>query len=130
MPPGIVRRKRGNAMYNKNERTMGVYVEAGAYARLLSDIGTKAAVAMSKILPAKETDRLVNLLHRLDEVKCKADDQLFRDFPDLGHEGTDVFYGTLSEEPQNQLDAEVISTAKQKAMALFGDEAQGASDAD
>ena len=99
---------------------MEMYVEAGAYARLLSDIGTKAAVAMSKILPAKETDRLVNLLHRFDEVKCKADDQLFRDFPDLGHEGTDVFYGTLSQEPENELDRKVISTAKQKAMAQFG----------
>lgn len=98
-------------MYNKNERTMEVYVEAGAYARLLSDIGTKAAVAMSKVLPAKETDRLVNLLNRFDEIKCKADDQMFRDFPDLGHEGTAVFYGTLSEEPESELEENVISAA-------------------
>ena len=111
-------------MYNKNERTMEVYVEAGAYARLFSDIGTKAAVAMSKILPAKETDRLVNLLHRFDEIKSKADDQLFGDFPGIGHEGTDVFYGTLGAEPRNPLDEEVISTAKAKAAELFGDECQ------
>ena len=106
-------------MYNKNERTMEAYVEAGAYARLLSDIGTKAAVTMSKVLPAKETDRLVNLLNRFDEIKSKADDQLFRDYPALGHEGTDVFYGTLGQEPRNQLDEEIISIAKQKAMGLF-----------
>ena len=117
-------------MYNKNERTMEVYVEAGAYARLLSDVGTKAAVAMSKVLPAKETDRLVNLLHRFDEVKSKADDQLFRDFPQIGNEGTDVFYGTLSAEPRNKLDAEVIGTAKAKAAELFGDGERGNSDAD
>ena len=117
-------------MYNKNERTMEVYVEAGAYARLLSDIGTKAAVAMSKILPAKETDRFVNLLYRFDEVKCKADDQLFTDFPKIGNEGTDVFYGMLSTEPRNELDAEIISAAKAKAAELFDDEAQGNSDAD
>ena len=106
-------------MYNKNERTMEVYVEAGAYARLLSDIGTKAAIAMSKVLPAKEADRLVNLLHRFDEVKSKADDQLFRDFPQIGNEGTDVFYGTLSTEPRNELDGKVISAAKQQAKGLF-----------
>lgn len=106
-------------MYNKNERTMEVYVEAGAYARLLSDIGTKAAVAMSKVLPAKETDRLVNLLNRFDEIKCKADDQMFRDFPDLGHEGTAVFYGTLSEEPESELEENVISAAMQQAKGLF-----------
>lgn len=121
-------------MYNKNERTMEVYVEAGAYARLLSDIGTKAAVAMSQILPAKETDRLVSLLHRFDEVKSKADNQLFRDFPDLGHEGTAVFYGTLSEDAEGGLEEDVIRTAKAKAAELFGytssEELQGISDAD
>ena len=106
-------------MYNKNERTMEVYVEAGAYARLLSDIGTKAAVAMPKVLPAKETDRLVNLLNRFDEIKCKADDQMFRDFPDLGHEGTAVFYGTLSEEPESELEENVIIAAMQQAKGLF-----------
>lgn len=106
-------------MLNKNERTMEVYVEAGAYARLLSDIGAKAAVAMSKVLPAKDVDRLVILLNRIDEIKCKADDQLFRDFPQIGHEGTDVFYGTLSQAPENELDVEVISAAKQKAKDLF-----------
>lgn len=113
------RRKCDVAMLNKNERTMEVYVEAGAYARLLSDIGTKAVVEMSKIIPAKETDKFVKLLSGIDEIKCKADDQLFRDFPKIGNEGTDVFYGTLSAEPRNGLDEEVISTAKQKAAELF-----------
>ena len=117
-------------MLNKNDRTMEVYVEAGAYARLLSDIGTKAAVAMSKVLPAKETDRLAVLLNRFDEIKCKADDQLFRDYPELGNEGTDVFYGTLSQEPRNELDEEVIRTAKSRFSDLFGDEARGSGDAD
>ena len=117
-------------MYNKNERTMEVYVEAGAYARLLSDIGTKAAVAMSQILPAKETDRLVNLVNRFDEIKCKADDQLFRDFPGIGQEGTAVFYGNLSQEPDCKLDEEVIGLAKDKFSELFGDGERGNSDAD
>jgi len=121
-------------MLNKNERTMEVYVEAGAYARLLSDIGAKAAVAMSKVLPAKDVDRLVILLNRIDDIKCKADDQLFRDFPQIGHEGTDVFYGTLSQEPDCKLDEEVIGLAKAKAAELFDDtsseELKSASDAD
>lgn len=108
-------------MVNKNERTMEMYVEAGAYVRLLSDIGSKAVVAMSKVLPAKDADRLVVLLNRIDEVKSKADDQLFRDYPKLGNEGTDVFYGTLGEAPRNELDAEVIAVARQKTMALFVD---------
>ena len=106
-------------MFKKTDRTMEVYVEAGAYARLLSDIGTKAAVAMSKVLPAKEIDKFVKLLSRIDEIKCKADSQLFSDFPQVGNEGADVFYGTLRDEPRNELDAEVIGAARQKAAELF-----------
>ena len=106
-------------MLNKNERTMDTYMEAGAYARLLSVIGTKAVVEMSKVLPAKDADRLVVLLNKIEEIICKADDQLFRDFPGIGNEGTDVFYGTLNAEPRNGLDRKVIQMAKQKAMELF-----------
>ena len=106
-------------MLNKNKRTMEVYVEAGAYARLMTDIGVKAAVAMSKVLPAKESDRLVVLLNRIGEIKCKADDQLFRDYPDLGNEGTDVFYGTLRDGPRNKLDEEVIRKANSLIVELM-----------
>lgn len=109
---------------------MEVYVEAGAYARLLSDIGAKAVVAMSKILPAKEADRLVVLLNKIDEFKCKTDDQMFRDFPDLGHVGAAVFYGTLNQEPDCKLDAEVIGAAKDKFSELFGGEVRSCDYAD
>ena len=118
LPPGIVRRRRKN-MYNKNERTLEQYLTAGAYARLLSDVGAKASVAMSTILPAKDADRLVSLLNKIDEVISRADDQLFRDFPQLGHEGTAVFYGTLSQEPDCELDRQMICMAKMKAEELF-----------
>ena len=106
-------------MLKKNERTMDTYMEAGAYARLLSVIGTKAVVEMSKVLPAKDSDKFVVLLNRIDEIISKADDQLFKDFPGIGNEGTDVFYGTLNAEPRNGLDRKVIQMAKQKAMELF-----------
>ena len=106
-------------MLNKNERTMEAYVEAGAYARLLSDIGAKAVVSISKILPAKDADRLVVLLNKIEEIICKADDQLFRDFPGIGNKGADVFYGTLSAQPRNELDEKVVQMAQQKATELF-----------
>ena len=106
-------------MLNKNERTLEQYLEAGAYARLLSDIGAKAAVTLSKVLPAKDSDKLVRLLNKIDEVISRADDQLFRDFPQLGHEGTAVFYGTLSQKPDCELDKQMICMAEKKAMELF-----------
>ena len=99
---------------------MEVYLEAGACARLLHDIGTKTAVVMSQILPAKDSDRLVVLLNRIDEIKSKAEDQLFRDHPQIGYKARDVFYGTLKEKPQSEMDEEVIAKAKKKAGELFG----------
>ena len=106
-------------MKKKSERTMEVYKEAGAYARLLSDISAKAVVSMSKVLPAKDVDRFVVLLRKINEYTSKADAQLFTDFPGIGDEGKDVFYGALDSEPRNGLDKEVIQMAKQKAMELF-----------
>ena len=98
---------------------METYVEAGAWARLLTEVGAKAAVSLSKVLPARESDKLVRLLNSFDEIKCKADEQLFNDFPGLHHEGTNVFYGNLGEEPMSELDGEVIRTAKAHTMKLF-----------
>ena len=77
-------------MLNRNGRTLEQYLEAGAYTRLLSDVGIS-----------------------------KADDKLFRDFQQLGHEGTAVFYGTLSQEPDCELDKQMICMAEKKAMDLF-----------
>ena len=86
---------------------------------LLSDIGAKAVVSISKILPAKDSDRLVVLLNKIEEIICKADDQLFRDFPGIGNKGADVFYGTLSAQPRNELDEKVVQMAQQKTTELF-----------
>ena len=98
---------------------METYVEAGAWARLLTEIGGEATVAMSKVLPASESDKLVRLLNKFSEIKCKADDQLFRDFPSVGHDGTAVFYGSLTAETRSKLDEEVIRTAAEKVMSIF-----------
>ena len=107
-------------MKSKNNRTMEQYLETGALARLLSDVGAKTAVAMSRILPAKESDKLAGLLHRIGEIVSKTDSQMYKDFPDIGHEGAAVFYGTLSGEPRNELDGKVMDAAKEKALELFG----------
>ena len=117
-------------MLYRKDRTMETYIKAGAYARLLFDIGNKAAEALSCVLPAKDTDRLLVLLNKIDWIKSKADTQLFTDYPGLGHEGTSVFYGPLNYAPENELDERVISEARRMAAALFGDADQDGSYAD
>ena len=44
---------------------------------------------------------------------------MLSDYPELGHEYTDVFYGTTKGEMRNEVDAEIIGIAKVAADELF-----------
>lgn len=107
------------AMYTKKDRTLEEYKRAGGEMRLFKTLGTKMAVDLSKILSAADTDKLIHALNKIDEVCCKADDNLFRDHPDVGNEYTDVFYGSVGAAPRNALDAEMIERARAAANGLF-----------
>ena len=106
-------------MKNKEKHAMGNYLEAGAAMRLLTEVGNKAISAASAILSAKDADKFVHYLNGLDLLKAKADTNLFDDYPELGHEGTNVFYGRLKDKPESDLDTEVINMAKAMAEDLF-----------
>ena len=107
-------------MINKNDRTMEVYRKAGAEMRLLKHLGTKTAVDVSKVLSAKDTDRLMRALNTIETVCSRAEDNMFRDYPELGNAYTDVFYGSVDMEPRNDVDREIIDLARTAANELFG----------
>ena len=52
-------------------------------------------------------------------VCSHAEDNMFRDYPELGNEYTDVFYGSVGSSPRNSLDEEIIEKAKQVSGGLF-----------
>lgn len=98
---------------------MEAYKAAGASVRLLNEVATNAVVKMSMILPVKETDRLVVLTNRINDIASKAESQMYTDHPELSAEFTDVFYGNLSDEPRTDVDAEVIQLAKEQMENRF-----------
>ncbi len=49
----------------------------------------------------------------------KAEDNMFRDHPDLTDEYLDVFYGSTEMEPRNDVDRKVIAMAREAADGLF-----------
>ena len=106
-------------MLAKKNRTIDEYKKAGAEMRLFKNLGTKLAVDISKVLSAQDTDKLLRALNRIDEVCSRAEDNMFSDFPELGNEYIDVFYGNVSDEPRNHLDGEIINLAKQVSDELF-----------
>jgi hypothetical protein len=112
-------------MLSKKERTWEAYVEAGATMRLANEILCRLGVDLSQILPAKESDRLLRFYWGIfSHLNSCAEEQLFQDFHEMveagkGHDMIRVFYGNLSREPENEIDAEVIKKAKEIADGFF-----------
>lgn len=106
-------------MITRNEREIDVYENTGAYMRLLKTVGTKAVVAISPVLHAKDTDKFLKALNSIDEICSKADSNMFSDHINLGNEYVDVFYGDLASEPRNDVDEKIITMAKESADELF-----------
>ena len=106
-------------MYTKKDRTLDEYKRAGSEMRLFKQLGTTLAVDISKVLSAADTDKLLKALSKIDAICSKAEDNMFHDYPNLGTEYIDVFYGCVNAEPRNDLDAEIIDRAKKISHDLF-----------
>lgn len=106
-------------MKRNKKRSIDEYKKAGAEMRLFKQLGTKLAVDISAVLPAKETDKLLRALKRIDEVCSHAEDCMFADYPEVSNEYLDVFYGSVNDKPRNSIDEEVITLAREVADGLF-----------
>lgn len=106
-------------MIRAKDRTIDVYKRVGAEMRLLKSILSKVTVDVSNVMTATETDKLIKELDRICLICSKAEENMFKDYPDLSNEYTDVFYGALNYEPRNEVDAGIIETAKRVADELF-----------
>ena len=106
-------------MLQKNRRTVDTYKKVGAKMRLLKTLGTKVAVEISQVLSASDTEKLLRALEKIDEVCSKAEDNMFRDHPELPDEHVDVFYGSVDKEPRNEIDEEIIRMAREAADGVF-----------
>jgi len=106
-------------MLQKKDRTMDKYKKVGAEMRLFKELGGRMVVDASEVLSAQDTDTLLRILNRFDIVCSRAEDNMFRDYPELGGEYTDVFYGDVSDTPRNAVDAEITEKARQLAGGLF-----------
>lgn len=106
-------------MLNKKDRTMEKYVKAGASIRLLNDVYCNALVEVSKILPAKDMRLLEAFQTKLWIATSRCEEQMYSDYPDLGHEGTAVFYGDLGFKRHTKIDDQVLAEAKEQVKEMF-----------
>ena len=94
-------------MIQRKDRTLDAYEDAGAVLRLLKTLGTKAAVEVSPILHAADTDKLLRALDKVDEICSRAEENMFRDYPQLPSQYIDVFYGAANGQPLNEVDEKI-----------------------
>ena len=106
-------------MLQKKRRTVDTYMKAGAKMRLFKTLGTRMVVDISRVLSASDTQKLMRALDKVDEICSKAEDNMFRDHPELPNMYIDVFYGNIGDEPRNDVDREVITLAREAADGLF-----------
>ena len=106
-------------MLQKSRRTVDTYMKAGAKMRLMKTLGTRTVVEISQVLSASDTQKLMRALDKIDEICSKAEDNMFRDHPELSDEYIDVFYGSTEAEPRNYIDLEMIRMAREAADGLF-----------
>ena len=102
-------------MLNKDERTIAVYMKAGALMRLYKTIGAKLFDAVGMVISAADRKKLLCALHGIGSVCSNAEDNMFRDHPNLSDQYTNVFYGSTESEPRSDVDKAVLAMVRETA---------------
>ena len=100
-------------------RTIELYKQIGAEFRMMKDVTTKLCMDASKVLSPSETEKMTRALGKLDQIRSKAEDHMFKDHPEVTNDYLSVFYGNLGDSPNNPIDEEVAGIAKKVADELF-----------
>lgn len=106
-------------MLDRKNRTMDRYVRAGASMRLLKETLNNAMLEASPVLSAKDTDMLYRYGIRIGMLCSRAEDNMLKDYPDMGREFSDVFFGAVNDTPSTDMDKDVMAKAKEMADGLF-----------
>ena len=108
-------------MLTKSNRTIDVYKNAGAAARLCKAVMATAVADLSDVLDARERERLCRAQMMLSLACDEANMRMFNDFPDMDLNHLDIFYGALIGEPISNIDTEIRELARLRAADLFKD---------
>ena len=103
------------------KRTMDDYKLAGAYMRLLKTILSSTHCACGAVLNTKDSDRFFTIEKTISQLSSRAEDNMFTDFPELGNEHIDIFYGAVGNKPRNDIDREQVERAIALVQEAFRD---------
>lgn len=106
-------------MRSKQERTMERYMKVGAEMRLLKSLSARLITDTGYILLKTEQDKLMRAMDKVRQICSIAEENMFRDYPELSNHYIDVFYGNVADEPRNEVDKRIIEMAKEVSDGLF-----------
>lgn len=99
-------------MDRQKDRTIEAYKCAGAKMRIVKQLGAVLLRDMQGMVSDKDYEKVKNALGKINQVSAYANTHMFVDFPDLDKQYDNVFYGNVTDEPNNPVDAEQIALAK------------------
>lgn len=89
--------------------------------RLLKAVLAETYMECSKVVKASDCDILETATHKIDNVCSRAEDNMFNDFPKVGNEYIDVFYGTPGSTCRSEVDTEQVKLMIKLVKELFKD---------
>ena len=106
-------------MISKTNRSMEKYLKAGAEMRLFKTLGARVFVDVGNLTKTADRAKLKRALDTINEICSNAEDNMFRNHPNLSHEYTSVFYGATTNPARNDVDREVLAIACKAAENLL-----------
>ena len=100
-------------------KTLEQYKELGAMFRTYKTMAAKLSVSASPFLTKVKWQKLQKAIDTIGSFASELEDKMFEEHPEITDEYVDVFYGATTNEPRNELDAEMVERAKAFCKTLF-----------
>ena len=99
-------------MIGKKNRTIETYLRAGAEIRLYKEVYHHMMQAIGPALYTKDIDKLIRIENQIGIIAIRAEDNMFRDYPELSNDYLCVFHGDIHSRPRNEVDKIVMEMAQ------------------
>lgn len=105
-------------MIGKKNRTIETYLRAGAEVRLYKEVYHHMMRAIEPALYTKDIDKLIRIENEIGIIAIRAENNMFRDYPELSDDYLCVFHGDIHSNPRNEVDKVVMNMAQEIARNL------------
>ena len=101
-------------------RTIDDYKLAGAWMRLCKTVLAKTYTNCGAVLSKTDCQKFNTVTNKISSLCSKAEDNMFADFPHIGNDALDIFYGSASVPPRTETDADQVRLMRQLVIDMFG----------